>query len=151
MRDPPRMPQLQEYPPAGGMHTLCHQAPGRHLTRFVNAGGIEIADAIGRSGRFRNDQSRTRPLGVVVRCHRRGEAAGRPVPGHRRHDDPVGLAVRKEPRLKVSNKFIVIRLKENFRSGNVRHGTALGRTSFSPPTRKNSSVYAALRITRSGQ
>src|SRR5436190_14058453 len=92
MRDAADMPQLEEYPAAGGVDGICDAFPAGDLLVAVNARRARIADALRRYlRRFADDQSGAGALGIIGRIERpRRVAAAGPVAGHRRHHYPVG-------------------------------------------------------------
>ncbi|MCY1184960.1 hypothetical protein D9M73_256960 [compost metagenome] len=86
------VPQLQDDPPAGGVHGLGDVVPALHLLVGPDAGGIRIADAQrGHRGGFADDQPGGRALGVVLGHQRVGHTAFvRAAAGQGSHDDAVG-------------------------------------------------------------
>ena len=92
--DPARMHQLGEDHATLGVHGVRDGPPALDLLVGVQARRARVALAHRRGLRaLGDDQAGPRPLGVVRRHRRRGDAVGRgPVAGHRRHDDAVGAA-----------------------------------------------------------
>ena len=99
MRDAADMPELQEDPPALGVHGVGDLAPAVDLRLGVDAGRVLIALALLRDlGGLGDEQAGRRALAVV----RGGEIAGHQpgagaVARQRRHHGPVGNVIATEP------------------------------------------------------
>ncbi|MNY04289.1 hypothetical protein D3C86_1369560 [compost metagenome] len=86
------VPQLQDDPPAGGVHGLGDVLPALYLLGGPDAGGVRVADAHRRDrGGFADDQAGAGALHVVLGHQRAGYAAGLgAAAGQRGHDHAVG-------------------------------------------------------------
>jgi polyphosphate glucokinase len=91
MRDPAHVPELEKNSSARLMHSLGDFLPSGDLFVCVDAGRIGTASALlGNRHGFADNQSRRRPLGIILR-HQRRRHAIRPCahPRERSHDNAV--------------------------------------------------------------
>ena len=141
VRRSPHVPELQEDPAAASVHAVGDHPPGGLHGVGVDARRLQPAVGLRRDGgRLGHDQPGRRPLGVVLRHGRVGNAIRPgPTPGQWRHHHAVGeIEVMEAERLEqaVFHGKILIRGDGRTRSRGSGRRQAGGRPRTSWPCRR---------------